>query len=344
MTFRTALPAVVFALLAQITSGQTSDKTQALDNLFSAYEVIQLDPGDIERQVRQYEEPLAIEIAGTNLVFEMDARDLRSHRYRAEATGDDGLRRPLPLPEVDTFKGTAVGAPHIQGRFTITEDSFDGVVFTSEDWLYIEPLDNYLPDSEPAEMVAYRNSDIIHTEGLSCGASSLHHFLEQGAPKVEIGPERTIDFNTEYTVEVATEADYEFVREMGSVNGANRVILSILNRVEGVYENRLRLKLEVVYQHAWNTRNDPYSGTDARDLIDQFREHWNTNFSHETYDLAHLWSAKDLRFCRHSFHRPCMQKSFLELRIVQVLPGCAQISLTQHRRPRNRPQLQRHPP
>ena len=283
---------VLFVVAALAASAQPSDKGQVLEAIFSDYEVIQLDPGEVERQVKQYREPLTVEIAGTRFVFELEPRDLRSPRYRAEATDDDGLRRPIQDPEVSTFKGTAVGAPDIQGRFTITKDSFDGVIFTPGDWLYIEPVKNYHPDSEDSEMVAYRHSDITHDVPLSCGTSSLHHFQEQGAAKIELPEPRAIDYSTTYTAEVATEADIEFVRVSGGGRAANRKIMSILNRVEGVYERELRLKIEVTYQHVWETSRDPYNKTDMSELLDQFQDHWNENFFHVDYDLAHMWTGR----------------------------------------------------
>lgn len=39
------------------------------------------------RQVRAYQEPLAIEIAGERCVCEMEPRNLLSQGYRAEPTG-----------------------------------------------------------------------------------------------------------------------------------------------------------------------------------------------------------------------------------------------------------------
>ena len=93
---------------------------------------------------------------------------------------------------------------------------------------------------------------------------------------------------------MATEADYEYVQYWGSAEAANREIISIMNQVEGVYETELNLKLEIVFQHAWSRDNDPYTGTNGSDLLDQFIEHWNANFYYsENYDLAHLWTGRD---------------------------------------------------
>ena len=62
-----------------------------------------------------------------------------------------------------------------------------------------------------------------------------------------------------YVVDVATEADYEYVRALGSSVAANREIEGILNLVDGVYRNELLLRLRISFQNAWTTVNDPYT-------------------------------------------------------------------------------------
>ena len=183
-----------------------------------------------------------------------------------------------------------VGQEVVQARFTITSEKFEGVVFTPGDWHYIEPLRNYLPSAEAAELVVYKHSDIKPGQGWRCGVSRR---LQEGRDRLEARAAAT-DTTTTYTVEVATEADYEYVQYWGgSEEAANREIQTILNLVEGVYETELKLKLEIVYQHTWTHSNDPYSGTDGNRLLEQFREHWNSNYYSENYDLAHLWTGKD---------------------------------------------------
>ena len=260
---------------------------RALQPVLSGYEVIRMKLSDIETQARQSSEPLELNLSGVRYYFELVPRDLRSPRYRAEVTGEDGVRRQLPPPPVTTYKGTAVVDQEVvQARFTITNNRFEGVVFTPGDWHYIEPLRNYLQTVESAEMVVYRQSDIKPGQEWRCGASNL----KRGINQID---QAAIDTTTTYTVEVATEADYEYVQALGGPDAAKREIMSIMNMVEGVYEQELNLKLEIVYQHAWNRSNDPYTGTNGSDLLEQFREHWNGNFSAEGYDLAHLWTGRE---------------------------------------------------
>lgn len=262
---------------------------RALHPVLFDYEVIRMEPDEVNERV-QVSNRLRMQLGSGLLDFRMEQRDLLSPRYRAEVTGEDGVRRQLPPPPVTTFRGTAVVGPeHVRARFTITNDRFEGVVFTPGDWHYIEPLRNYVPSAEVAEHVVYRRSDIKPGQEWRCGVS---HRLQEGWERLETRNVAT-DINTTYTVEVATEADYEYVQHWGGAAAANREIRAILNQVEGVYETELKLKLEIVYQHAWTRRDDPYTATDGSDLLNQFREYWNDNFYAEGYDLAHLWTDRD---------------------------------------------------
>ena len=271
-------------------SARTPATERTLQTDLSNYEVIRLEPSEIEERVTASNR-LKVQLPSGLLDFRIEQRNLLSTRYRAEVTGEDGVRRQLPPPPVNTYKGTAmVGQQVVQARFTITNDRFEGVVFTPGDWHYIEPLRNFLPSAEASELVVYTHSDIRPGQEWRCGVSNLKRGVNQVDQAVV---QAALDTTTTYTVEVATEADYEYVQYWGSADAANQEIRGILNQVEGVYKTQLKLNLEIVYQHAWTRISDPYSGTDSHELLKWFREYWNTNFASEGYDLAHLWTGRE---------------------------------------------------
>ena len=260
-----------------------------MQSVLSNYEVILMEPRDVNARVK-VSNRLKVQLNSDLLDFRVKQRNLLSPRYRAEVTGEDGVRRQLASPPVTTYRGTAtVGQEVVQARFTITSDRFEGVVFTPGDWHFIEPLRNYFPSAEVAEHVVYRHSDVKPGQEWRCG---LSHRLQEGKDRLEARA-ATTDTTSTYTVDVATEADYEYVQYWGSASAANQEIQAILNQIEGVYETELKLKLEIVYQHAWARSNDHYSGTVADELLEQFREYWNDNFISEGYDLAHLWTGRE---------------------------------------------------
>ena len=262
---------------------------RTLQAVLSDYEVIRMEPNDIEDQVKEFGE-LVLNLKGVPYRFGLVPRDLRSPRYRSDATGPDGVRRQLPPEAVTTYRGTAVaGQGYVQGRFTITGDKFEGVVFTPDDWTFIEPVSHFTSTASGDDLVVYRQSDIRPGQRWRCG---VPHRLQEGRDHLEVRAAAT-DTTTTYEVEIATEADYEFVQYWGSAEAANREIRSILNQVEGVYEEQLKLKLEIVYQHAWTRESDPYTATNGSALLAQFTEYWNDNFYAEGYDVAHLWTSRD---------------------------------------------------
>jgi hypothetical protein len=97
-------------------------------------------------------------------------------------------------------------------------------------------------------------------------------------------------------IDLATEADYDYYQDEGSSSStANASILTILNAVDAIYEAELSLTIRVVFQNVWTTASDPYTSSVPTTLLDQFGDYWNDNFSSSvTYDLAHLWTGRDL--------------------------------------------------
>jgi hypothetical protein len=94
-------------------------------------------------------------------------------------------------------------------------------------------------------------------------------------------------------LEIATDADHEYVNTLGGPAQANNEILSILNMTEGVYETELDMSISVVYQHTWSTP-DPYAATSMNTILSGFQNYWNANIPASTTprDTAHLFSGK----------------------------------------------------
>jgi hypothetical protein len=299
MTSRNKIPSWLFILLLaglgiSVSSHQgltrTSEVSRSLSSALSNYEVIQMEPGEIDRQVRTTGE-LRFRFQETDYYFNLEPHDMRAPNYRAVEVGPGGVRRDLPPQPVHTFKGVLAGREDTRGRFNLTEDGVEGVVYAPEGWVYVEPLRNYLVSASIGALVVYRHADIKPGEEPECGVS-LPQRMQLGVNRVETRANRATLVN--YVVDVATEADYEYVRALGGSTDANREIEGILNLVDGVYQNELLLRLRISFQHTWDTPDDPYTATSVFDLMDEFESYWNSSFAVEQdYDLAHLWTGKD---------------------------------------------------
>ena len=74
---------------------RTSEVSRALSPVLSNYELIRMEPGDIERQVRTTGE-LRFRFEETDFYVNLEPHDMRAPNYRAVETGPGGARRTLP--------------------------------------------------------------------------------------------------------------------------------------------------------------------------------------------------------------------------------------------------------
>src|SRR4029077_4666649 len=145
----------------------------------------------------------------------------------------------------------------------------------------------------------YKASDVRPDLARVCG--TLEEEISRGAKDIapnvsaSVAPDAFSPFKI---VDIATEADFEFVNAVGSSAAANNEILSIMNQVQAIYQRDIGLTFNVVFQHTWSTA-DPYStsGPDPQpivNLLNSLTNYWNANFAATSRDDVHLWTNKNL--------------------------------------------------
>ncbi|HUF02924.1 MAG TPA: FG-GAP-like repeat-containing protein [Aridibacter sp.] len=216
-------------------------------------------------------------------------RDLRPRRYKALNTGPEGVTRLDRAPS-NTFMGTVRGEMGSQVRLTVKDGSAEGYVFSQGERYLVEPASRYSDKAAAGDLVIYLPGDHLDDAGFSC-MSEFEQRLEKGK-EFALGSGRGL-LDGPGVVELATDADLEFVNELGGAAQANQEILGILNMVEGTFQQEMNLSVSVVFQHTWTTA-DGYDGSTGQNLLFSFKSYWNTNFPATEFprDTAHLFSAK----------------------------------------------------
>jgi hypothetical protein len=263
---------------------------EEIDRILQRYDRVRMD---VEQTVRRVHEAGELRFSSRDQNFEvvLEPYEMRASGYRAEEELPGGIRRTLPPEPMHTYRGTVPRLWDSEARFTVKERSFEGVVLTPDEWYYIEPLRNFSPSSDPSEMVVYRRSDIRPDALGVCGTTMAHRIVEANELIASQVPTASSGVRT---AEIATEADYEFVTASGGAAAANAAIVEILNQVDGIYQTQLSIALRVVYQHAWSAADDPYTSASPITMLNEFQSYWNSNFYSTSYDLAHMWTGKDM--------------------------------------------------
>ncbi len=267
--------AAIFASAIQASS-QSDSLVGDLNEHFTSYKLATVKrSGDRMRLVAN----------GEQIEISMTAHDLRAARYRAETTGLMGIENVERAP-VNTFKGRLADGG--TSRINVIDGKFEGYFEQNGRRVFFEPASRFSAAASD-EYVVYSMDGMMERTPLACGASMVERAENFAKGNQEIssyvaGTKR---------IELAIDADFEYVNTLGSVNAANAEILGILNTIEGVYAGDLGLSISVVYQHAWTTP-DPYAAANAELTVRNFQAHWNANAPYNTVprDAAHLFSAK----------------------------------------------------
>jgi len=238
-----------------------------LKKSFHKYKVVKINNQDALRKAK-VGIPFKIKPDDRDFQFILRLNDIRTADYTAEYTDSNG-RHSLPRREVFTYKAKIIGERNSVVALTVDGTTFEGLIAPENDEFFIESAKKYSTRAADDDKVIYRVKDKVRQDDGICGLD------EAVARETErIGSDFNPDSTTQSgrrVLEVATEADKEFVLGIGGGNGdpatANVSILSVLNQVDAIYESQLNLSVVVTYQHAWMPGTpDPYANITDPDM------------------------------------------------------------------------------
>ncbi|MCA1590269.1 MAG: FG-GAP-like repeat-containing protein [Acidobacteria bacterium] len=274
---------VAFGVSAQ------SDKVRSdLSKSFKRFELIHLDTKSSANNLQN--KRLRLTAGGRTFDTTLEINDLRSSLYRAENTVGVGRFPVDELPEINTYKGKIDGAATSEVRLTIEGDKVVGFFEINFERFFVEPAAKYSEAAADGQSIIYREEDSLVSEPFHC-AADIPRQIEYGQSILSTENANAVESGR--ILELATEADYEYVGRLGGASAANSQILSILNMVEGTYVGELNIEINVVYQHTWSSP-DPFGGGDAIVVLNNFRAYWIANFPLASYprDATHLFTGK----------------------------------------------------
>ncbi len=271
-----------------IAFGQNDALRNDLKDSFKKFDLIRINNQTAQREAES-DNRLTIETRTRNFQLNLTPNDLRSPRYRAEDTTINGTRT-LEKGEVITYKGTITGETSSEVRVMINGTTIEGYFVAEGRRHFIEPAKRHSELAGKDDFIVYQEGDLLKKEPLSCQAD-IGEKLERG--KDYVFSKMVENASAAQVIELATDADFQYVTLSGGANAANNEILGILNMVEGLYKNQINLTISVVFQHTWTT-SDPYNGATMSTVLTGFKDHWNANYTHIPRDAAHLWTAKPI--------------------------------------------------
>jgi len=288
-----------FALAFSVTAfGQDLDTD--LKKSFNKFSLVKISDRDAHQKAK-LRTPFKIQTREKTFQFILRQNDVRAADYKAEYTDAMG-RHSLPKGEVFTYKTTLIGERNSIVALTVDGTNTEGYLATETEGYFIESAKKYSSHAKDDDKVIYQTKDKVKKDDGICGLDEAVAETFKTATS-NAGMENSLTaLSKRRVLEVATEADKEFVQHSTGGNGnptaANNQILGVMNQVDAVFESQLNLGIEVTFQHAWAPNSvDPYAGlTNDDDLLNTFRYYWQTNFPFTNYnyrrDTAQLFTMK----------------------------------------------------
>jgi Reprolysin family propeptide./Reprolysin (M12B) family zinc metalloprotease./FG-GAP repeat. len=282
--FNVAKQVSVFSVVLFLATTAFGQADEAYRSHFSRFDVVRAGASSIA-----FTDSRRMTIVAQGRAYDLivQEHDLRAPHYRSEDTGPMGKRDLGRTPTV-TFKGRIEGITKSEVRLSIDGDLVEGFFDTESERFFIEPAKRYSPNASTDELIVYRSEDILHREDFWC-SSEMPTRIESGKRMAESNTPETIQ--SVKRLDMATEADNQFVGLNGGATATNNEILAILNMAEGTFSSEISVTIRVVYQHTWSTA-DPFSGANTEQLLTSFRNYWNANQSGVSRNAAHLFTGK----------------------------------------------------
>ncbi len=192
-------------------------------------------------------------------------------------------------PSIRTFDGYQLDKPEHQGTFDITPHGFHGVFSYENDKVFIDPISRnsrskyqsyYRQDAQPLTVTAL---------GRRLAPKRYEHLNNASATQRYRANKKQIKEIVTYRIAVATTGEYSAFHG-GTKEKSLAAVVTMLNRVNEVYQRDLAIKLELVANNDSiifiDAAADPFKNTDED--IDLNTEVVNNAIGNGNYDIGHV--------------------------------------------------------
>lgn len=199
------------------------------------------------------------------------------------------------FPDIRTYAGQGVDDPSAWVRLDRTPLGFHAMWRSVHGTAYIDPYQVEEGRSAGSEYIAYYKHDYPRPEGFQCGV----HAPGDGRTPQTFSPVIATDASSgpllrTYRTAIAATAEYTAFHG-GTVGGGLAAVVTALNRVTGIYETELAIRLELIANNDQliftNAATDGYTNNNGLTMLGQNQTKLDTVIGAANYDIGHVFST-----------------------------------------------------
>jgi hypothetical protein len=206
---------------------------------------------------------------------------------------EEGLA--VKFPEIKTYLGVGIDDPTATVRFDLTPAGFHAMILSSNGTVFIDPYSK----GNISNYISYYKKDFIVDE------SRRKDFMCYFDPDADVAneikrlvatasvPQSGTQLRT-YRLAVATTGEYTLFQG-GTVSAALAAVVTTMNRVDGVYEKEVAIRMVLVANNNLiiytNSSTDPYTNNNGSTMLGQNQTNLDAVIGTANYDIGHVFST-----------------------------------------------------
>ncbi len=193
------------------------------------------------------------------------------------------------FPEIRTFAGQGIDDPYATIRFDLTPFGFHAQILSVNGNIYIDPYAR----GTNQYCISYYTKDNIRQSGFFCGVKE--NPLNRNNNILAAGPCRGTQLYS-YRLAVACTGEYAVAVGGTSASLLHAAIVTSVNRVDGVYETEISVRLILVANNNLieflSASSDPFNGNNnANTLITESQTQITNRIGSANFDIGHTFST-----------------------------------------------------
>lgn len=201
-------------------------------------------------------------------------------------------------PEVKTYCIKGIDDPTRTGRIDFTANGFSGMILGGDGQIFIDPIDF----GDPSAHTVYFKKDLAPLDsGWRCGVKTSRNPFEGEVQTKKLNEDGSTGTNVSFissgttlrTYRLALNGTAEYTAARGgTVPSATASMITSMNRVNGVYEVDVAIRMTLVQTLPFtDTATDGYTNNDGGAMLSQNQSKMNVTPGSANYDIGHVFST-----------------------------------------------------
>ncbi len=230
------------------------------------------------------EAPLEFTTFEAGAIMTLPMPDGSYMRVRIEESPIFSTELQQEYPEIRTYTAKGLDDPTVSGRLDHTPAGFHAMLISESGTVYVDPADDY----DPTHYISFWKKDVAG-EHYMCG----QHDETDHSPLAALlaFPANNPSGDQLRTYRLAVSATGEYTQFFGGMANAANQIATTINRVTGIYEREVAIRLNLVATNIYDDQaTDPFTGDDVSAMLGENQTDLDANVGNANYDFGHIFS------------------------------------------------------